>query len=270
MVLEGSEPCPFLDLSRVHWQGPAHAIRPNTKQTEVGFKSDNPYLLILIKVYYIINSHSSLSTPNHLTLSAILTHNMLSQWIPATRGRIYWVDSIFEMQLNPIVVLIREYHYNFKITELTINRGFARKYNDNKLQALEGTLKVAEHGLNLVGPSGVFTETRLSHNRHASVVTDFLQLLREIPKRIFANRPLWSKTCNCPHANFDSHEELFSTHVPYPRNGKSLLLCLIVPVAILFTDRHVRTASVLKLWRRQYAASHFHHVVGNSQSKFLK
>jgi hypothetical protein len=62
----------------------------------------------------------------------------------------------------------------------TIDRGLSRKHHHHQLQALECRFEVAEHGLHLVGALSIFTETRLSNDRHASIVTDALELLSEI------------------------------------------------------------------------------------------
>ena len=63
---------------------------------------------------------------------------------------------------------------------LTIDRRLAGQNHDNELQALVGVLQVAEHGLHLVRARSVLAETRLTHDRHACVIGDSLQILGEV------------------------------------------------------------------------------------------
>lgn len=57
---------------------------------------------------------------------------------------------------------------------LTVDGCFPWQNHHDELEALVGVFQVAEHGLHLVGPSGVLTETRLAHDRHARVVGNTL------------------------------------------------------------------------------------------------
>ena len=52
---------------------------------------------------------------------------------------------------------------------LTIDRCLARQYDDYQLKPGVSVLEIAEHWLHLVRISCILTETRLAHDRHASI-----------------------------------------------------------------------------------------------------
>lgn len=64
---------------------------------------------------------------------------------------------------------------------LTIDWCFARKDDHNQLQTNIRHLEVFEHGLHAVCSLGVFTETWLALNGHASILGDFSKLVSEAP-----------------------------------------------------------------------------------------
>ncbi len=71
---------------------------------------------------------------------------------------------------------------------LTVDGGFSGQDDDDELQSGVGVLQVSEHGLHAVGSLCVLTETRLTLDRHPSVLGDLTQLVRETPVRRNVNR----------------------------------------------------------------------------------
>ena len=63
----------------------------------------------------------------------------------------------------------------------TVYGGLPRQYNHDQLQALIGILQVPKHRFHLVRSARVLAEAGLAHDRHAGIVGDALEILREIP-----------------------------------------------------------------------------------------
>jgi len=83
---------------------------------------------------------------------------------------------------------------------LTVDGCLARQDDDYQLKPSVCVLEVAEHRLHLVSVSGVLTEARLTHDRHAGIRWDLLQMLRKIPGQTFIRHSHdWSLTIvfNC-------------------------------------------------------------------------
>lgn len=118
-------------------------------------------------------------------------------------------------------------------------------------------------------------------------------------QRIFSHSPLWRKTSDGPYADLDSHEELFTTHIPYAlvrqrllhhiRNNISIknqvkMQNLLIKIELnknkfhktnkqnsisYLTTKRRDAAAVLQLGRWQHAAPNLHHVVRNGQSELF-
>ena len=119
---------------------------------------------------------------------------------------------------------------------------------------LEARLEISEHGFNLIGTLSVFAEARLSNDRHSCIVGNLLKRLSKIAQRVFPDSSLRGKTGNCPFADFDPCEKLFSSHVP----DSLIWQCL------LFAP-----ASVLKFWWRQNSSSNLHQTVADVEAELL-
>ena len=69
-----------------------------------------------------------------------------------------------------------------------VDRCLARKHDHDQLQAGVVALEEPKHRLDLFDARGVFAKTRLTNDRHASIVGYALQLLRERPRERRMNR----------------------------------------------------------------------------------